>query len=64
MNNIFTINGYKVIYTYAGIDQYTIYKNENEICTTWSISDVAKITETDVETVKEEMWEQRFKRKD
>lgn len=54
------INGYNIKHTYAGIDQYTIYKNEKEIATTWSIADVARLTETDAETVKEEMWKQRY----
>lgn len=60
MNNNYKINGYNVILTYAGIDQYTVYKDEKEIATTWSISDVAELTQTDVETVKEEMWKQRY----
>ena len=59
MNNNYKINGYDVKYTYAGIDQYTIYKDGKEIGTCWGISDVAKLTETDAETVKEEMWKQR-----
>ena len=29
MNNNYKINGYDVKYTYAGIDQYTIYKAGN-----------------------------------
>ena len=53
------INGFDVKCTYAGIDQYTVYKDGKEINTCWSISDVATMTETDAETVKEEMWKQR-----
>ena len=60
MNNNYIINGFNVKYTYTGIDQYTIYKDKKEICTCWSISDVAKLTHTDAETVKEEMWKQRY----
>lgn len=59
MNNIYTINGYEVRYTYAGIDQYTVCKDGKEIGTCWSIGALAKMTETDVNTVKEEMWKQR-----
>lgn len=54
------INGYEVKCTYAGIDQYTVYKDGKEINTCWSISSVARMTETDVDTVKEEMWKQRY----
>lgn len=61
MNNNYKINGYDVKHTYAGIDQYTVYKDGKEIATTWSISDVAELTQTNVETVKEEMWKQRSK---
>ena len=53
------INGYDVKCTYAGIDQYTVYKDGKEIGTCWGIKDVAEMTETDTETVKEEMWNQR-----
>lgn len=59
MNNIYKINGYDVKHTYAGLDQYTVYKNGKDLATTWSIADVAKLTETDAEIVKEEMWKQR-----
>ena len=62
MNNNYTINGYNVIYCYAGIDQYTVYKDGKEIGTCWDIGTVAKWTGTDAETVKEEMWNQRFTR--
>ena len=57
--NKYEINEYDVAYAYAGIDQYTVYKNGEEIGTCWDIKTVAKWTETDVETVKEEMWKQR-----
>lgn len=60
MNNKYKINGYDVTCCYAGIDQYTVCKDGREIATTWSIADVAKLTKTDVETVKEEMWKQRY----
>ena len=53
------INGYKVVYCYAGLDQYTVYKDDKEIGTCWDIDTVAKWTKTDAETVKEEMWNQR-----
>lgn len=56
---MYKINGYDVVYTYAGIDQYTVYKNGKEIGTCWDIGTVARWTETDVETVKNAMWEQR-----
>lgn len=59
MNNKYKINGYDIIYTYAGIDQYTVYKDGKEIATCWDIGTVAKLTETNVVTVKEEMWKQR-----
>lgn len=61
MNNKYKINEYDVIYTYAGIDQYTVYKDGKEIGTCWSIASVAKWTKTDAETVKKEMWKQRYK---
>ena len=54
------INGFELKHTYAGIDQYTIYKDGKEIGTCWSIAEVAKMMETDAETVKEEMWNQRY----
>ena len=53
------INGYEVKCTYAGIDQYTVCKDGKEIGTCWSIGAVARLTETDAKTVKEEMWAQR-----
>lgn len=53
------INGYDVKCTYAGIDQYTVYKGGKEIGTCWDLGTVARWTETEVETVKEEMWKQR-----
>lgn len=59
MSSRYTINGYEVRCCYAGIDQYTIYKDGKEVATTWSIADVAQLTETDAETVKSEMWKQR-----
>lgn len=59
MNNNYKINGYDVTYTYAGIDQYTVRKDGKEIGTCWDLGTVAKWTETDAETVKEEMWKQR-----
>lgn len=60
MNNKYKINGYDVTYCYAGIDQYVVHKDGKEIAVTWSIADLAALTETDVETVKEEMWKQRY----
>ena len=60
MNNKYKINGYDVKVTYAGIDQYTVSKDGREIGVCWDISAVAEWTETDVETVKEEMWKQRY----
>lgn len=62
-NNHYRINGYIVKHTYAGIDQYTVCKDEKEVGTCWSIATVAEWTETDAETVKEEMWEQRYQMK-
>lgn len=59
MSDRYMINGYEVRYCYAGIDQYTVYKNGKEIGTCWDIGSVAKMTETDAETVKSEMWKQR-----
>lgn len=59
MNNKFKINEYDVVYTYAGIDQYTVYKDGKEIGTCWKLGNVAEWTKTDVGTVKEEMWKQR-----
>ena len=58
-NNLYKINGYEVHHTYAGIDQYTVFEDGKDIGTCWSIDDVARLTRTDVETVKEEMWKQR-----
>ena len=60
-NNIYTINGYEVRHSYAGIDQYTVYRAGIDIGTCWSIADVARLCETDPDTVKEEMWKQRYK---
>ena len=60
MSHKYKINGFDVKHTYAGIDQYTIFKDGKDIGTCWSISAVAKLTETDAETVKEEMWKQRW----
>lgn len=54
------INGYEIKHTYAGIDEYTIYKDGVDLGTCWSIADVARMTQTDAETVKEEMWKQRY----
>ncbi len=59
-NNDYKINGYDIHYTYAGIDQYTIYKGGKEICTCWSISEVASRIGVDGGTVREEMWKQRY----
>lgn len=59
MGKTYMINGYEVIYTYAGIDQYTVIKNGVEIGTCWSIGTLAEWTEVDAETVKEELWRQR-----
>lgn len=58
-NNNYKINGYDVHCFYAGLDTFVVFKDGKEIATTWSISDVAKLTQTDAETVKEEMWKQR-----
>ena len=57
--NMTKINGYDVKHCYAGIDQYTVCKDGKEIGTCYDISTVARWTETDPETVKEEMWKQR-----
>lgn len=46
------INGYDVVYCYAGIDQYTVYKDGKEIGTCWSLDAVARLTESDADTVK------------
>lgn len=54
------INGYEVHSCYAGIMQYTICKDGKEIGVCWAIQDVARLTESDVETVHEEMWKQRY----
>lgn len=59
MNQNYKINGYEVNYCYVGIDQYTVLKDGKEIGTCWCISDVARWTQTDAETVEEEMWNQR-----
>ena len=53
------INGYDVEHCYAGIDQYTVCKDGKEIGTCYDISTVARWTETEPETVKDEMWKQR-----
>lgn len=53
------INGFEVKHTYAGIDQYTVYKDGKDIGTCWSLRAVAEMTGTDADTVKEEMWKQR-----
>ena len=54
------INGYEVKEIYAGIMTYVIYKNSKEIGTCWSIADVAKLTQTDADTVNRELWDQRY----
>ncbi len=53
------INGYDVKITYAGLDQYTVYKEGKEIGTCWDLATAARWTKTDVETFKEEQWKQR-----
>lgn len=53
------INGYEVNSIYAGIDVYIVYKDGKEVGTCYDIGTVARWTETDAETVKEEMWKQR-----
>lgn len=63
MKNTYTINGYEVKHTYAGIDQYTVSRDGKEIGTCWSIGDVAKMTKTDADTVKEEMWRQMWRQR-
>lgn len=55
MNQKCMINGFEVISTYAGINQFTVRKNEVEIGTCWDLETVAKWTETDVEAVKEKL---------
>ena len=60
MNNKYKINGYDVTCCYAGIDQYIVSKDGREIGICWDINTVAKWTEADAETVKEEMWKQRY----
>ena len=60
MNNRYIINGYEVRYCYAGIDQYTVYKDGVELGTCWSIGDLARMTETDATTVNEELCRQRY----
>jgi len=60
MNHRYHINGYDVLYNYAGIDQYTVYKDSKEIGTCWDLASVARWTETSPEVVKEEMWNQRY----
>ena len=59
MKNSYLINGCDVRCSYAGIDQYTVYKDGKEIGTCWSIGQLARLTETDAKTVKEELWRQR-----
>ena len=60
MNNTYMINGYKVVYCYAGIDQYTVYKDGKEIGTCWDIGKVGEWVKMDAEAVKEYMWEHRW----
>lgn len=55
------INGYEVSSFYQGIMVYVVYKDGKEIGTCWSTQDVAMLTETDAETVQEEMWKQRYR---
>lgn len=55
----YQINGYQVCYCYAGVDQYTIYKDGAEVGTCWDLGTVSRLTNTDAEAVKAEMWKQR-----
>lgn len=60
MDKTYKINGFDVVSWYAGFDCYAVYKDgEKTGNNTCCLSDVARMTETDVETVKEEMWKQR-----
>ncbi len=56
---MYKINGYNVVHTYAGIDQYTVYNGRNEIGTCWDLDTVAKWTKTNTEAVIDAMWKQR-----
>ena len=56
MNNNYKINGYDVRHTYAGIDQYTVSKDGEEIGTCWSIGAVAELTKTTPEIVRAELY--------
>ena len=55
----YQINGYQVNSYYAGVVQYTIYKDGVEVGTCWDLDTVSRWTNTDVEVVKDEMWKQR-----
>jgi hypothetical protein len=59
VNNRYKINGYDVQYTYAGLAQYTVYKDGEDLGTCWSIADLARMTEIDAATVNEEVWKQK-----
>jgi len=53
------INGYVVKHWYAGIDNYSVFKDGAELVTCWELNTVARTVGVDVETLKAEMWRQR-----
>ena len=54
MDKTYIINGYTVSTWYAGIDCYSV---NGKVC--YNLATLAKLCCVDVETLKDEMWNQR-----
>ena len=62
--NDYNINGYRVSLCLAakGEDYYIVYRNSKLLSVCWSIDTLAKLIETDSETIKSEIQEQSYQR--
>lgn len=60
-NNHYMVNGYKLShYRSVNREVYLVYRDGKSLGLCWSIDALAKLIETDAETIKAEMQKQRY----